>query len=285
MARAAAYVRRYGESMLYVLCREHYAQWVDTVGRQTPTVRNLESDYAIVRVGDDWQGFRDVQVVDGDAVAGHTDRLARLFQGKGGDAIRQGRQIADESARYNLGPIQRNFNTPTMALLFLQAGYQPRVRFKRSGEDTMNGRPVWKVEYQEVRKPTVIRTSRGKDMPVKGTFWIDPRDGSVVKSHMQIEVDARVGGLDAPVVIGPAMAALARGQATETYVHSSASVTVTYTYEPELRLLAPSEMLETYEGPFGNAMSTDTGRAKVSCRAVYSDFKQFGASSRWSVGR
>ena len=67
MARAAVYVQRYGESMLYVLGCEHYVQWVDNTGRPRSLVRNLESDYAIVRVGGDWQGLRDVQEVDGTA--------------------------------------------------------------------------------------------------------------------------------------------------------------------------------------------------------------------------
>jgi hypothetical protein len=36
---------------------------------------------------------------------------------------------------------------------------------------------VWKVKYEETRKPTIIRTSTGRDMPIKGEAWIDPVDG------------------------------------------------------------------------------------------------------------
>jgi len=279
MARAAAYVQRYGESMLYILGRERYAQWSEHTGRYEPAVRNLESDYAIVRVGDDWQGFRDVQVVDGKPVGGPADRLARLFQDKSPDAIRQGRLIADEGARYNLGPIQRNFNTPTMALLFLQSAYQPRFRFKRGGQDTIDGRAVWKVEYQEVRKPTIIRTSSGKDMPVKGTFWIDPRDGSVVKSHMMIEIDAEVSLSNSQIVIGVPL----RLQSPESHMHSSASITVTYADNAALHLLLPAEMLETYDAPITTAAAPGAGFARVNCRAVYSGFRRFGATSKVTV--
>ena len=123
-------------------------------------------------------------------------------------------------------------------------------------------------------------------MPVTGTVWIDPRDGSALKSHMQIEVDARV--LSAPIVIAdtaPAMRGLAAGQMTETQVHSSASVTVSYRSDAGLRLLVPSEMLETYEGPFANTLSSESGMTKIDCRAVYFDFKQFGATSKWGIAR
>ena len=81
------------------------------------------SEFAIVkaagRVG--WSGFRDVVEVDGKPVSDRRDRLLSLLTGPaGGEA--ELRRIADESARYNVGPVIRNFNVPTTALFFFHPG-------------------------------------------------------------------------------------------------------------------------------------------------------------------
>ena len=40
-------------------------------------------------------------------------------------------RINEESARYNIGNIYRNFNTPALALMFLEPEVQPRFKFRR----------------------------------------------------------------------------------------------------------------------------------------------------------
>ena len=49
-----------------------------------------------------------------------------------------------------------------------------------------------KVTFAERQHPTIIRTKQGKDMPVKGTAWIDPTEGRVLKTNFQIVTDARI---------------------------------------------------------------------------------------------
>ena len=128
LTRAAAYVTAYGETMSLVIGTEHYSQWLWGESSPLPQVRMLVSEYAIVRVDDDWLGFRDVQEVNGKRVGDRGDRLQRLFLDFPRAAVRDGRRIADESARYNLGPVLRNFNTPTMALICLQSNHQSQVQ-------------------------------------------------------------------------------------------------------------------------------------------------------------
>ena len=41
--------------------------------------------------------------------------------------------MADESARFNIGPTRRNFNEPTAALFFLLPASQARFAFTRKG--------------------------------------------------------------------------------------------------------------------------------------------------------
>ena len=280
LERTAAYVVEYGQAMSLVVSAEHYSQWVENPGWHPGEPRILESEYLIVRVDDDWLGFRDVHTVDGKEVADRQDRLQTLFLRSPGTALVDARRIADESARYNVGAIQRNLNTPTMALYFLQARNQIRFKFEKKGQDVIGGVAVWKVHFKETQRPTIVKTSSGKDMPVSGTFWIDPDTGRVLKTNMAIELDTRVGVTsnlvddDTPRRRG--------GPAVER-VQSSASVTVTYKQEPRLGLLVPAEMLETYEGPRLNGMSNTTGTTKINCRATYSDFRRFQTTTRFKV--
>jgi hypothetical protein len=244
----------------------------------------LVSEYALVRAGDDWEGFRDVYEVDSRPVGERQDRLQKLFLDSPEHALRQARQIADESARYNMGNIRRNFNTPTMALLFLHEKYRGRFRFKKGGEDRIDGAAVWKIKYEEVQRPSIIRTSAGKDMPVDGTFWIDPQGGRVLKSHMQMKIETRLGSANTDTLGGvsapPGRTDPTRRNEWDRRVNSSASVTVTYKTDAKLGFLVPAEMLETYEGPWKDSLTSAEGTTKINCRATYSDFKRFDTSNQ-----
>ena len=278
VAQAGRYVVEYADKMTFVISTEHYGQWMEIPDSLRPMRRMLVSEYALVRVGDDWEGFRDVYEVDSRPVGERQDRLQKLFLESPENALRQGRQIADESARYNMGNIRRNFNTPTMALLFLHEKYRGRFRFKKAGEDRIDGAAVWKIKYEEVQKPSMIRTSAGRDMPVDGTFWIDPLDGRVLKSHMQMKIETRLGSANTDTVGG--ISTPTRRNEWDRRVNSSASVTVTYKADASLGFLVPAEMLETYEGPWKDSLSSAEGTSKINCRATYSDFKRFGTANK-----
>ena len=71
---------------------------------------------------------RDVVAVDGQPVKERDRRLATLFFEKPrGKLLKRALQ---ESARYNLGTIRRNFNVPMVALLFLGADVASRFGFE-----------------------------------------------------------------------------------------------------------------------------------------------------------
>jgi hypothetical protein len=290
IARASRYVVEYADKLAFVIAIEDYSQYMEIPNAPRPMRRTLVSEYALVRVGDDWAGFRDVFNVDSQPVRERSDRLQKLFLESPEGAARRARQIDDESARYNMGTIKRNFNTPTMALLFLRQENVGRFKFKKNGEDKVAGVAVWKVRYEEVKRPTFVRTSAGKDMPVDGTFWIDPNDGRVLKSHMQMKSDARLGGPNSDTVgiainKGDEMVG-ARGTRRDQWdraVHSSASVTVTYKPDAHLGLLVPAEMLETYEGPWKSSIGNEEGTSKINCRATYTDFKRFETANKVTI--
>jgi hypothetical protein len=301
MPRVGAYIQRYAEQMSLVIGVEHYAQWLQREdlggagGSGRAIARQLVAEFALVRVGNDWDGFRDVYEVDGKRVADAKDRMAKLFIESPAGAVEQSRKIAAESSRYNMGAVQRNFNVPTVALFFLSAANQGRFRFTKDKDAQVSGVRVWKVKYEELQRPTIIRTSSGKDMPVKGEAWIDPVDGRVMKTHMQI---------DSEMPVTPTLPAGRRSSSGPRTVKTTASITVTYAVEPKLRILVPAEMLETYEAPMtyavdakegiplpaqmlgtpedprGSAITGGDVMIKVNCRATYSDFKRFETSAR-----
>ncbi|MCX6538113.1 MAG: hypothetical protein NT151_04150 [Acidobacteria bacterium] len=275
MPRVATYIQGYAEQMSLVIGVEHYSQWLQREDAGPRAIsRQLVAEFALVRSGNDWDGFRNVYEVDGKPVSDAKDRMAKLFTEAPASAVEQGRKIAAESARYNMGAMQRNFNVPTVALFFLSAANQGRFRFTKDKDDQVGGVRVWKVKYEEARKPTIIRTSSGKDMPVKGEAWIDPVDGRVLKTHMQIDSEMRIASNASTG---------GRGTTAPLRVNTTASITVTYTLEPKLGILVPAEMLETYEAPMRSTFTGEDNMTKVNCRATYGDFKRFETSGKFVV--
>jgi hypothetical protein len=176
--------------------------------------------------------LRDVFEVDGGALRDRQDRLERLLQDPSADA--QIRSIIEESARYNIGSITRNINTPLMTLQFLETSNQPNFRFKHVEKEELvfknkqdaaaNETPVfrvstemWTVEYQERARKTIIQRPDGSNLPARGRFWINPSSGAVLISELMVDG----GGV-------------------------GATVTVSYQSEPLMGFLVPVEMRESY---------------------------------------
>src|SRR4030095_6888676 len=148
--------------------------------------RELKAEFAIVRVaGGGWTGFRDVIEVDGKAVQDRKDRLVALLTNTTGDASEVTR-IANESARFNVGPISRNFNVPTAALLFFYPDDHARFAFSRQGVKEIDGLDTGEIEFRETRRPTLIRTSSRRDVPIDGSLFVKPDDGTVVRTRFKM---------------------------------------------------------------------------------------------------
>ncbi len=278
--RAGIELERYAAQLSLVVGIERYAQYMSDQQFSRAYSRSLVSEFALVRVKDDWLGFRDVFEVDGKPVGDRQDRLAGIFLKGTADAMPQSRKLTEESARYNLGAMQRNFNVPTMALFFVQPAHAGRFRFRKDGVATLNGTECWRLRYEEAKKPTIIRTSVGKDMPVSGTMWIDPRTGAIHKTQMELAAEATIGGTTRERDRAPWDT---EGGSPLRRVKSTVSIAVTYRTDPKLGFLVPAEMIETYEGPAVNRFTGTEGISKVNTRATYSDFKRFETSATLSI--
>ena len=293
MARVSEYVAAYGEKAAVVVATEKYSQTVQVEGVEPNRPRDLKAEFAIVRVaGGGWTGFRDVFEVNGQAVQDRKDRLVTLLTNTAGDANEVTR-IANESARFNVGPITRNFNVPTAALFFFGPNDLSRFTFVRKGRKTIDAVETWEIEFRETRRPALIKTRSGKDVPIEGSLFVRPSDGTVVRTRFKMKNFADIEA--APEQQAPAQRpagspssnnggreAINRNQPLASIgvdkFESEADIEVTYAKPAGIDLWFPASMVELYQGPIKIKVTPVMARATT--RAKYSDFRQFGASIR-----
>lgn len=206
LRRAGAYVQAYEQKLSALIAEETYEQRItrhefDVRGfNDFVQKRVLRSDVLVVRRaggGLPWLLFRDIFEVDGRAVRDRERRLERLFVEAGTADVQA---IVDEGARYNLGPILRNYNVPTLVLAFLHPDLQASFRFEKAGAMpvVLDGRNLVRISFREVGRPTLIRGRPGSaGIPTRGTVWIQPRDGAVARTELRVEDLPGAEGLSA----------------------------------------------------------------------------------------
>ena len=201
LARATEYVEALHAQLSGVVMEERYRQRASSpgfgrLGADSYERVTLRSDYLLVRPegAERYFGFRDVFEANGSRVRDREERLTQLFLGGTLTEDRQVQGILTDSARYNVGDIQRNTNTPTLALLFLRQSYKPRFEFERVrdrspslGVDGPDGDDVWVVAYRETWPTSVIRRRRGGNLPARGRYWIEPETGRVLVTEIALE--------------------------------------------------------------------------------------------------
>lgn len=243
LKRAATYVADFRKQFAGIVAEETYTQEIVNTGRFTDALepkrrRLLKSDLLLVKP-QGASGFielRDVYEVDNSPIRNRQARLEQLLHDSSTSGTSQIAAIIRESARYNIGTVTRNINTPLMTLQFLDADTQSRFTFKHVNEKAspvftdkqdaaLNEMPVfrvstemWNVEYRERARNTIIRNVNGADQPTRGRFWINPSNGSVMISELIVDG----GGV-------------------------RATITVSYQSEPLMGFLVPVQMRETYQ--------------------------------------
>jgi VWFA-related protein len=225
LERAGRYVSVYGETFSSILAEEDCRQVYQPDG-PARGVRDTRAGVFFVTLPGPlpWATFRDVWEVDGNKVGEHTERLARLFRESPATATERARAILKESARYNLGPVRRTVNIPTLALLFLHPSNQSRFAFDLKGKGSIQGRTVVEVAFKERGVPTLVAGDTSDGAPAQGRVWIDPKDGAVLKTDVQYDINPR-----------------------DEYHRSWARIVTQYRQEPRLGILVPGQMKETYQ--------------------------------------
>jgi hypothetical protein len=265
LARARAYVSDFERQLTGIVAEELYSQdartpvparALQTGSREfDQSHRTLKSDLLLVRPlgADRYVAFRDVFEVDGNPVRDREERVSKLFLQPSVSVSAQLQHIIDESARYNIGSVTRNVNTPTLALTFLQPDYASRVTFRRASDrrpavarQNRGEQPatfststeVWVVEFRETAEPTLIRNPAGKNLKSRGRFWLEPATGRVLMTELFV----RDGRLDT-------------------------TIDVSYQSEPLVGFLVPIEMRERYENRSVGSL--------IEGVATYGRFRQF----------
>jgi hypothetical protein len=68
--------------------------------------------------------------------------------------------------------------------MFLHPRVNERFEFTDGGEENFGGRILRKAMFKEVARPTLIKTTRGRDLALTGAIWIDPFNGTVMRTEM-----------------------------------------------------------------------------------------------------
>jgi len=287
LAQMGAYISAYGEKAALIVAVEKYTQTVMFEGAPAPAQpRRLVAEFAIVKTSSGWVGFRDVVEVDGKPLSDRRDRLVSLFTSTANTDANEVTRIANESARFNAGPVSRNFNVPTTAMFFFLPEHLPRFEFSRKGSKKIDGVDTVEIAFKETRTPTFIMTRAGADVPVSGTLWVKPDDGTVVRTRLRMNNFA--DQMTSPVQSAPAQRpemdpSRPQGRRSAAVpamywqkVESSADIEVTYRRSQEVGVWLPAVMEELYNGPITLTVNPSVGRSTT--RATYSDFKQFATA-------
>ena len=246
LRRATDYVETLHAQLSGIVAEERYEQ--EEVGGGQRRRRRLQSDFLLIQPegAERYYGFRDVFEADGRAVRDRGERLARLFLDPTATSDRQIERIRAESALYNIGGVQRNFNPPTYALLFLRASHKSRFSFERVDERSLplgldgpdDDARLWVLAYRETWPTTAIRGADGRNMPAAGRFWVEPDTGRVLATELTVN--------------DPAL---------------RATIAVRFETSAEVGHLVPVEMRERYD----NRRTV----SRVEGTAVYGRFRQF----------
>jgi hypothetical protein len=260
LTRVGDYVVRYENDLSAIVAEEHYIQKETDFSqppprRPLPRRRELRSDLLLVRAAgsEGYVQFRDVFDVDGEPVRDRSERLLKLFLDPSAESTRQTGQIVKESARYNLGRIERTINVPLLALMFMHPNNQARFKFTMSTENPGVPKSLPKSEhftvsvdvrvlsFTETGSPTIVRdpSSPRGEARSRGRVWVEPETGRVLMT--ELIVDSR---------------------------RVRSSTQVSYQSEPLIGFLVPVEMREDYLLP-------RPVYYRIEGTASYDNFRQF----------
>ena len=204
LSSAMRYVMNYEQQFALLVSEEHYVQELqrppnpgDNLSRSNPgggmraggamNIQNIKSDFLLVQLGMDgegWMPFRDAFEVKGKKLRNREERLLKLFLDNDKNAFDKAARFNEATTKFHLGNVARTINIPTLGMMLLHPRVNERFEFTDGGEETIAGRVLRKALYREMARPTLIKTTRGRDLALNGTIWIDPFSGAVLRTEM-----------------------------------------------------------------------------------------------------
>jgi hypothetical protein len=199
--------------------------------------------------------LRDVLERDG-RVLRAAGRLEPLLRASPSGALREATEVTLESERLILGPTDRTINVPTFALAFLEPGNRDSFTFRRRRAASVRGAAAVEIAFEESARPTLTRDGAGRDVPLRGSFFLREADGAVLRSRTELAFTPS-GSPDAP-----------GGRMT---------VTTEYEADPSLGELVPREMVEVLEWQMAGPLLKQKGGLEAHAR--YSGFHRIEAGA------
>lgn len=194
--RLSAYAERFGREFQGVVATERYVQvirpWTGVPPAQAGVShhdvlarRTLHSDLLLVFDADGpWHLHRDVVTVDGEAVGDRESRLQALFVEPALTVRQRLARMTLESARYNLGNITRTLNIPTFPLIVVHPEHRARFRLRVRGVRHDGGLAVREVTFSERQRPTLVRSTEGRNVPLTGRLLVDDATGEFIHARL-----------------------------------------------------------------------------------------------------
>jgi hypothetical protein len=219
--------------------------------------RLLESDVMFMRLPGDgsWLGYRDVRRVDNQNVNRSGRSILELLENPTRDNQALAIELAWKSAAYNLGSA-RTINVPTLPLELMHPRNRRRFNFRLGRSERIDRRNTTRLHFEETVRPSLVQTPLGGgNMLSKGTVWVDPATGRLLRGAVSIRV-------------------VESGQAPFDW-----TIRVDFVEHRELGLLVPAGFEERF------FVVTEQGGGKVQTgsgvsRARYSNFRRFTTSAR-----
>ncbi len=269
--RATRYVLAYEQSFSLLVADETYLQEIrrppnpgTNLSRSNPgggmlaggpmKIQELRSDFLLVQLGEGagWLQVRDPFEVNASKLRDRDEYLISLFVSNHPARFEEADRVVEDAKKFNIGTVERSVNHPTLAMMFLHPRVRERFAFDDQGVDAINLRSLVRIGYREIARPTLIKTTRERDLALTGNLWVDSATGTVVKTELNVaDPDVR------------------------------AQVTVTFRNEDKLKLWVPSQMEEYYKATqsldeifatatYSNVRKYDTPRAlrSVNCRST-----------------
>ena len=252
---AGEYVRGFQVDLASIIGDEKYRQSVRHIemrgGRDYAWTRERTtlSEMLFLWVAENrgWLAVRNVLAVDRKPVPDSGSRLERMLADPEPGALGRFRRLRDESARFNIGSIKRNFSDPALALQFVDPSFQPRFAFTLRNREVVNGTVAWRIAFSERAAPTMI-TIDGRDSLSTGTIWVTS-SGIVVRTRLEM---------------------------TDPASRLRLAMEVSHRRDAKLGGWLPIRMEETYS-------QTDKGgavREEIHCLATYANYRRFETSAR-----
>ena len=215
-ALASLWTQRFEQTLSGLLFRERYLQRVEGVSARSAmsqaSIRRrevlLEANVFLLQPDgvDTFVLFRDVYLRDGIALGDHTARLEALLVDGSRDAIARAHALTNASAAYNVGPVNRNVNIPTMGLAYLDPARLGGMRFERVGDEVIHGLDTVILAFEETARPTFVRGTGDSDVAARGRYWIHPGSGAVPRAHIELTGAELTGTMDVELALHDTLA-------------------------------------------------------------------------------